>query len=113
MTRKHLIFLTIVGLVGLLIGCHAGGNSPFAPKNGETVVTPETRIVTANGRFDDIIFPSGAVIKCPKDNTFKEGVKVTANEEKVPVITDNSGKFSYIYNPSLVVHTIKILFYHI
>ena len=97
MSRKYLILLIIAGFVSLLIGCHAGGSAPFAPNNGETVVTPETRIVDAKGRFDDITFPSGAVIKCPNDNTFQEGVKVTASEDKIPVITDNSGNFSYIY----------------
>ncbi len=90
------MLVILAGFVALLIGCHAGGNSPLAPNNGETVVSPEIRIVDANGRFTDITFPSGAVIKCPNDSTFQEGVKVTAAEQKVPVITDNSGKFSYI-----------------
>ena len=95
--KKYLSLFVAVILIAVLLGCHAGGNAPFAPNNGETVVSPETRIVGANGRFTDITFSSGAVIKCPNDNTFQEGVKVTAVEEKVPVITDNSGKFSYIY----------------
>ena len=97
MSRKYIILLIIAGFVGLLIGCHAGGNAPFAPNNGETQVLPETRVVDANGRFTEITFPSGAVIKCPNNDTFKEGVKVTAFEQKIPVIIDNSGKFSYIY----------------
>ncbi|MBP5469037.1 MAG: InlB B-repeat-containing protein [Candidatus Riflebacteria bacterium] len=97
MSRNYLILLIIAGFVGLLLGCHAGGNSPMAPDNSATTVSPETRTVGTNGRFTDITFPSGAVIKCPSDSTFQEGVKVTATEEKVPVITDNSGKFSYIY----------------
>ncbi len=95
--KKYLSLLIAVILIAALIGCHAGGSAPFAPNNGETTVLPETRTVTANGRFSDITFPSGAVIKCPYDNTFQEGVKVTATEEKVPVMADNSGTFSYIY----------------
>ena len=95
---KRLLFLIISATILVaLYGCHAGGSAPFAPNNGETTVLPEVRIVDDNGRFDDITFPSGAVIKCPNNDTFKEGVKVTAAEEKVPVITDNSGTFSYIY----------------
>ena len=97
MSRNYLILLIIAGFVGLLLGCHAGGSSPMAPDNSATTVLPETRTVDANGKFDDITFPSGAVIKCPTNNTFQEGVKVTATEEKVPVITDNSGTFSYNY----------------
>ena len=31
------------------------------------------------------------------ENAKREGVKVTAFEQKIPVIIDNSGKFSYIY----------------
>ncbi len=97
MSRKYLLFVILIGFVSLLIGCNAGGSAPFAQNNGETTVLPVTRNVDENGRFDDITFPSGAVIKCHNNNTFKEGVIVTANEEKVPVITDNSGKFNYIY----------------
>ena len=97
MKRRILFFVLSLAAIAAFLGCHAGGNSPLAPNNGETVVSPETRTVGANGRFDDITFPSGAVIKCPNDSTFQEGVKVTAAEQKVPVITDNSGKFSYIY----------------
>ncbi|MBP5468541.1 MAG: InlB B-repeat-containing protein, partial [Candidatus Riflebacteria bacterium] len=97
--KQKFLFLFVLSLAAIaaLIGCHAGGSAPFVSNNGETVVTPEIRTVGANGRFDDITFPSGALIKCPNDNTFQEGVKVTAVEEKVPVITDNSGTFSYIY----------------
>ena len=98
MGRKYFCFLLIsLAAIAALLGCHAGGNSPMAPDNSATTVLPETRVVDANGRFTDITFPSGAVIKCPNDNTFKEGVEVTAAEQKIPVITDNSGKFSYIY----------------
>ena len=96
MNKYISLFIAII-LIAALIGCHAGGSSPMAPDNSATILTPETRTVDKNGKFTDIIFPSGAVIKCPNDDTFKEGVKVTASEEKVPVITDNSGKFSYIY----------------
>ncbi len=97
--KQKFLFLFVLSLAAIaaLIGCHAGGSAPFVSNNDETVVTPEIRTVGANGRFDDITFPSGALIKCPNDNTFQEGVKVTAVEEKVPVITDNSGTFSYIY----------------
>ena len=95
--KNYISLLIAVILIAVLLGCHAGGNGPFAPNNGETTVLPETRTVGANGRFTDITFPSGAVIKCPNDNTFKEGVKVTAIEQKVPVLTDNSGTFSYVY----------------
>ena len=95
---KKLFFLIILATILVaLYGCHAGGSSPMAPDNSATVVSPETRTVNANGKFDDITFPSGAVIKCPNDNTFKEGVEVTVAEQKVPVITDNSGTYSYIY----------------
>ncbi|MBQ2594060.1 MAG: InlB B-repeat-containing protein, partial [Candidatus Riflebacteria bacterium] len=95
--KKYISLLMAVILIATLLGCHAGGNSPMAPDNSATTVLPETRTVGTNGSFTDITFPSGAVIKCPNDKTFQEGVKVTATEEKVPVITDNSGKFSYIY----------------
>ena len=95
--KKYLSLLMAVILIAALLGCHVGGNSPMAPDNSAVTVTPYTRTVGANGRFTDITFPSGAVIKCPNDSTFQEGVKVTAAEQKVPVITDNSGKFSYIY----------------
>ncbi|MBQ2593591.1 MAG: InlB B-repeat-containing protein, partial [Candidatus Riflebacteria bacterium] len=95
--KKYLFFVLVLAAIAAFLGCHAGGSSPLAPNNGETVVSPETRIVGANGRFTDITFPSGVVIKCPSENTLQEGVKVTAAEQKIPVITDNSGKFSYIY----------------
>jgi uncharacterized repeat protein (TIGR02543 family) len=95
--KKYISLFIAVILIAALIGCHAGGNAPFAQNNGETTVLPETRVVGANGRFSEITFPSGAVIKCPNNDTFKEGVRVTASEQKVPIITDNSGKFSYIY----------------
>ena len=95
---KKLFFLIISATILVaLYGCHAGGSSPMAPDNSAITVSPLTRTVNANGKFDDITFPSGAVIKCPNDNTFKEGVEVTASEQKVPVITDNSGTYSYIY----------------
>ena len=95
---KKLFFLIISATILVaLYGCHAGGSSPMAPDNSAVTVSPLTRTVNANGKFDDITFPSGAVIKCPNDNTFKEGVEVTAAEQKVPVITDNSGTYSYIY----------------
>ncbi|MBP5468791.1 MAG: InlB B-repeat-containing protein, partial [Candidatus Riflebacteria bacterium] len=97
MLKRIIFFFISATILVALYGCHAGGNSPLAPNNAETVVSPEIRIVNDKGRFDDITFPSGAVIKCPNENTFKEGVRVTAAEQKVPVITDNSGKFSYIY----------------
>ena len=97
MLKKYIFLIFSVAAIAALLGCHAGGNSPMAPDDSATTVLPLTRTVNENGRFDDIIFPSGAVIKCPNDKTFQEGVKVTATEEKVPVITDNSGKFSYIY----------------
>ena len=97
--KQKFLFLFVLSLAAIaaLLGCHAGGSSPMAPDNSATTVLPEVRTVDANGRFTDITFPSGAVIKCPNNDTFKEGVKVTASEEKVPVITDNSGTFSYIY----------------
>ena len=98
MGRKYFCFLLIsLAAIAALIGCHAGGNSPMAPDNSASTVLPLTRTVNSKGRFEDIVFPSGAVIKCPNDNTFQEGVEVTATEQKVPVITDNSGTFSYIY----------------
>ena len=86
MLRKYFCFLLIsLAAIAAFLGCHAGGNAPFAPNNGETTVLPETRVVDANGRFTDITFPSGAVIKCPNNDTFKKGVRVTAAEQKIQI----------------------------
>ena len=84
MSRKYLILLIIAGFVSLLIGCHAGGSAPFVSNNGETVVTPEIRTVGANGRFDDITFPSGALIKCPNDKHIPGRRKSHSGRRKSP-----------------------------
>ncbi len=97
--KNKFLFLFVLSLAAIatLLGCHAGGNAPFINVSGESNIVSMERIVNENGRFADITFPSGAVIKCPNEKTFKEGVKVTATEDRIPLITDNSGNFSYIY----------------
>ena len=84
----------------MLIGCHCGGHAPYInlPEEDAQIVTIE-REVGENGRFADIIFPSGAIIKCTSDHTMKKGTKVSVTERK----TANNAGFAgetpaYIYN---------------
>lgn len=84
----------------MLIGCHCGGHAPYInlPEEDAQIVTIE-REVGENGRFADIIFPSGAIIKCTSDHTMQKGTKVRATERKT---ADNAGSAgetpAYIYD---------------
>ena len=100
MIRKYVLLLVFAGFVALLIGCHCGGHAPYInlPEEDAQIVTIE-REVGENGRFADIIFPSGAIIKCTSDHTMQKGTKVRATERK----TANNASFAgetpaYIYD---------------
>ena len=91
---KKLIFLIISATILVaLYGCHAGGSAPFINVQSESDILSFEREVDENGRFADITFPSGAVIKCTQDGTLKKGTKITATEQK-----NSNGTPSYIYN---------------
>lgn len=94
------MFVILAGFVAMLIGCHCGGHAPYInlPEEDAQIVTIE-REVSENGRFADIIFPSGAIIKCTSDHTMKKGTKVSVTERK----TANNASFAgetpaYIYD---------------
>ncbi|MBR4570888.1 MAG: SUMF1/EgtB/PvdO family nonheme iron enzyme [Candidatus Riflebacteria bacterium] len=91
--NKSIWLVILAGFVALLIGCHAGGNAPFVNVPSESDIVSFEREVDKNGRFDDITFPSGAVIKCTQDDTLKKGTKINATEQKIP-----DGNPAYIYN---------------
>ena len=93
--KNKFLFLFVLSLAAIatLLGCHAGGNAPFINVSGESNIVSMERIVNENGRFADITFPSGAVIKCTQDGTLKKGTKITATEQKI-----SDGNPSYIYN---------------
>ncbi|MBQ3643978.1 MAG: SUMF1/EgtB/PvdO family nonheme iron enzyme [Candidatus Riflebacteria bacterium] len=91
--NKSIWLVILAGFVALLIGCHAGGSAPFINVPFESNLVSFEREVDENGRFADITFPSGAVIKCTQDGTLKEGTKIIATEQKVP-----NGTPAYIYN---------------
>ena len=98
---KRWIFLLISATILVaLYGCHCGGHAPYInlPEEDAQIVTIE-REVGENGRFADIIFPSGAIIKCTSDQTMKKGTKVSVTERK----TANNAGFAgetpaYIYD---------------
>ena len=99
---KRWIFLLISATILVaLYGCHCGGHAPYINLREEEdrqIVTIE-REVGENGRFADIIFPSGAIIKCTSDHTMKKGTKVSVTERK----TANNAGFAgetpaYIYD---------------
>ena len=96
---KKLIFLIISATILVaLYGCHAGGNAPKINAFDTQIV--ERNATVANGRFADITFPSGATIKCTADGTFQDGVKITADEEKIIVEYDYSTQapvYYYLY----------------
>ena len=91
--NKSIWLVILAGFVALLIGCHAGGNAPFVNVPSESDIVSFEREVDKNGRFDDITFPSGAVIKCTQDDTLKKGTKINATEQKI-----SDGNPAYIYN---------------
>ena len=91
--NKSIWLVILAGFVALLIGCHAGGSAPFINVPSESDILSFEREVDENGRFADITFPSGAVIKCTQDGTLKKGTKITATEQK-----NSNGTPSYIYN---------------
>ena len=99
--NKSIMFVILAGFVALLIGCHCGGHAPYINLREEE----DTRIITIerevgeDGRFADIIFPSGAIIRCTQDGTMQKGTKVSVTERKT---ADNAGSAgetpAYIYN---------------
>ena len=91
--KKSLFFVLVLAAIATFLGCHAGGNAPFVNVPSESDIVSFEREVDKNGRFDDITFPSGAVIKCTQDDTLKKGTKINATEQKIP-----DGNPAYIYN---------------
>ncbi len=110
MSRKYVLLLIFAGFVALLIGCHAGGHAPLINSFDSQIV--ERVATVTNGRFPDISFPSGAVIRCTTDNILKDGVKITAEEEKILVEYDYSTKapvYYYLYKISAVLPSANAL----
>ena len=102
MTRKYLLLLTIVTFIGLLFGCHSGGNAPYALQ--KTFSENKNTSINASGQLSaPITFDSGAKIETTEDSTLQENVVVHVTEIK----TDASGlnpigtaPYVYIYNIS-------------
>ena len=109
MSRNYLILLIIVGFVGLLLGCHAGGNAPFVNVPSDEQVTTLNAIVDKNGVFQNIVFPSGATIRCSENFTLQEGTEITAEERKTAI--NGVSTFLYtlkaVYNSDNVTNTIE------
>ena len=107
--KKSIILLLASILIIVLFGCHSGGgggSSPFSTSNNtDKNITSKKVIVKANGRFQDIIFPSGTLIKCTEDDTLHEGAVVTATEEKNSAEKVESGMPLYVYRISAVLHS--------
>ena len=99
MTRKYLLLLTIVAFIGLLFGCHAGGNAPFINVKEEGNSQTLTATVNANGQLPaEIVFPSGATFNTAENNTMQEGVVVNITETKTSSLGVNPmGEPAYIY----------------
>ena len=100
MFKRWIFWLISATILVALYGCHCGGHAPYInlPEEDAQIVTIE-REVGENGRFADIIFPSGAKIKCTSDQTMKKGTKVSVTERK----TANNAGFAgetpaYIYD---------------
>ena len=89
MLKRWIFLLISATILVALYGCHCGGHAPYInlPEEDAQIVTIE-REVGENGRFADIIFPSGAIIKCTSDHTMKKGTKVSVTERKT---TNNAG----------------------
>ena len=117
--KKYISLFLVAIIISALIGCHIGGHAPYINVSQEesNLVSIE-RIVDENGRFADIIFPSGAVIRCTQDGTMQKDTKVTVTEQKVSANANSEkGTPSYIYNitaktysenqPSVAVNTLE------
>ena len=100
MAKKWIFFIISVAAIAAFLGCHAGGSAPFVNTPSESDIISFEREVGDNGRFADIVFPSGAVIKCTQDGTLKKGTKVTATEQKTSKDTP-----AYIYNITAKLYT--------
>ncbi len=100
MAKKWIFFIISVAAIAAFLGCHAGGSAPFVNTASESDIISFEREVGDNGRFADIVFPSGAVIKCTQDGTLKKGTKVTATEQKTSKDTP-----AYIYNITAKLYT--------
>ena len=89
----------MIGFVGLLIGCHAGGHAPFINRNEDVQPTSKTAEVIDDGTFPDIILPSGAIIRCNQKYTLKPGTTLTATEHKVPIDSNSANSMTtYLYS---------------
>ncbi len=90
MKQKLLFFVLSLAAIAAIIGCHCGGHAPYINlrEEGDRQIITIEREVGENGRFADIIFPSGAIIKCTSDHTMKKGTKVSVTERKT---TNNAG----------------------
>ncbi|MBQ3644658.1 MAG: InlB B-repeat-containing protein [Candidatus Riflebacteria bacterium] len=98
--NKSIMFVILAGFVALLIGCHCGGHAPYINLREEDrqIITIE-REVGEDGRFADIIFPSGAIIRCTQDGTMQKGTKVSVTERKTAGNTGSAGETpAYIYD---------------
>ena len=100
MLKKYIFLIFSVVAIAAFLGCHAGGNAPFINVPSESNLVSFEREVDENGRFADITFPSGAVIRCTQDGILKKGTIITATEEKVANNTnsgDGTSPYIYIY----------------
>ena len=83
---KRLLFLIISATILVaLYGCHAGGHAPFINVPNDEQVTTLKAVVDENGIFQNIVFPSGATIRCSANSTFLEGTEITAEERKTTI----------------------------
>ena len=88
-----------MAFIGLLFGCHAGGNAPFINVKEEGNSQTLTATVNANGQLPaEIVFPSGATFNTAENNTMQEGVVVNITETKTSSLGVNPmGEPAYIY----------------